>query len=165
MNRKFMPDADFSSWTTLEYVAEWVPERMMLPFLSYLVAVWRIFRIFIYLWEYKNMFSSTEPQIIDLFLLLLRPIVYSIYCIFDQFHKTYSFNFSLIFAFRSSMIKSTIRYIYVLCDVQCCNLPFLYSYLLLTRQISFISQNAFNTQLLLSVKDGCLEYTVCGVRV
>ena len=24
MNRKFMPDADFSSWTPLEYIAEWV---------------------------------------------------------------------------------------------------------------------------------------------
>lgn len=27
MNRKFMPDADFGSWTSLEYVAEWVQRR------------------------------------------------------------------------------------------------------------------------------------------
>lgn len=27
MNRKFMPDADFGSWTSLEYVTEWVQSR------------------------------------------------------------------------------------------------------------------------------------------
>lgn len=27
MNRKFMPKADFSTWTPLEYIAEWVPKQ------------------------------------------------------------------------------------------------------------------------------------------
>ena len=42
MNRKFMPDADFSSWTPLEYIAEWVLKEIVIVSSFLLKKPWNI---------------------------------------------------------------------------------------------------------------------------
>lgn len=86
MNRKFMPDADFGSWTPLEYVAEWVLRLIMHLWSVWFTGCWlgtklAVSPALVCFHQYKSPYSICSPHA-AIFLLI------SLHTLSDLIHES-----------------------------------------------------------------------------